>query len=130
MTRTTQNRSGTVAVEFAIVAPLVFLFFFAAFEMCRVAMIRHTVDNAVYEAARVGIVPGATPAEVRREAERVLSTIGLRGFDIRVSPANLDDAARVSVAIDVPVDSNSFVPAKYFIGKTIRRNLSLARERT
>ncbi len=128
--RCIEKRRGVVAVEFAVVAPLVFLFFFGAFEMCRVSMIRHTVDNAVYEAARVGIVPGATAADVRTEADRVLSTIGLRGYDVRVTPTNLQDATRVTVQIDVPVDRNSFVPAKYFIGKTIRRDLSLARERT
>ncbi len=47
-------------VEFAIVAPLLFFLFFASMEFCRVAMIRHTADNAVYEGCRVGIIPGAT----------------------------------------------------------------------
>ncbi len=56
-------------VEFAIVAPLLFLFFFAAMEFCRVAMIRHTADNAVYEGCRVGIIPGATVDEAKAEAD-------------------------------------------------------------
>ena len=63
MKRVSQRRTGAVMVEFVIVAPLLFLFFFAAFEFCRVAMIRHTADNAVYEGARIGIIPGATADE-------------------------------------------------------------------
>ena len=57
-------RPGAVLVEMAITSSLAFLFFFAALEFCRVAMIRHTVENALYEGARTGIVPGATTAEV------------------------------------------------------------------
>ena len=56
-------RRGAAMSEFAIVAPLLFLFFFAAFEFCRVAMIRHTADNAVYEGCRAGVIPGATTGE-------------------------------------------------------------------
>jgi len=122
-------RRGTVVVEFAIVAPLLFLFFFAAFEFCRVAMIRHTADNAVYESCRLGIVPGATTAEVRAEAMRVLSSIGVTDAIINVTPASIDRSTdEVTVAIDVPIDSNSFIPSNFFIGKQVTRQLTLQRE--
>ncbi len=39
-------RRGATLVEFALVVPILFLLFFAAVEFARVAMIRHTVDNA------------------------------------------------------------------------------------
>jgi Flp pilus assembly protein TadG len=116
-------------VEFAIVVPILFLFFFAGFEFCRVSMIRHTVDNAVYESARRGIIPGATSSDVRGEAERILSTIGLNVFDIQVSPGTIDDETEeLTVAITVPLDANTFVPAQYFIGKQTRRELTMRRE--
>ena len=47
-----QCRPGATLLEFAVVVPLLFLCFFAAFEFCRVAMIQHTADNAVYEGCR------------------------------------------------------------------------------
>ena len=115
-------------VEFAIVAPLLFFFFFAAFEFCRVAMVRHTVDNAVYEAARVAIIPGATAAESRTIATQVLSTIGLNNASIDVSPANITrETERVTVTVRVPFDNNSFVPHQ-FVGGDCVSQLTMIRE--
>ncbi|MEM9826209.1 MAG: TadE/TadG family type IV pilus assembly protein [Planctomycetota bacterium] len=116
-------------IEFAIVAPLVFLFFFAAFEFCRAAMIRHTVDNAVYESTRVGIIPGSTAREVRGEANRILSTVGISSASVNVIPVRLRrDTSEVTVRITVPLDDNSFVPPTFFGGRTLTRELTLRRE--
>ena len=62
-THAKQNRTGATAVEFAIVAPVFFLILFAMFEFSRVNVLRHTADNAAYEASRVAIIPGATAAD-------------------------------------------------------------------
>lgn len=122
-------RHGAVLVEFAIVVPLLFLFFFAAFEFCRVAMIRHTVDNAIYEGARRGIIPGGTHAEVREETQRILSTIGLTTYTLDVTPAVIDDDVdEVTIELTVPLDVNTFVPADYFLGKQVTRTLTMRRE--
>lgn len=116
-------------VEFAIVAPLLFLFFFAAMEFCRVAMIRHTADNAVYESCRIGIIPGATVGEVNAEAMRILSSLGVTNVDVDVRPAKFKrDTDEVSVRITVPLDDNSFVPNQFFSGRSITRELTLRRE--
>jgi Flp pilus assembly protein TadG len=116
-------------VEFAIVAPIVFAFFFAAFEFCRVAMIRHTADNAVYEACRVGIIPGATVTEVRGEAQRILATVGISNATLSVTPNRIErDTEQITVQVRVPLDDNSFVPPKFFGGKVITRELTLRRE--
>ena len=74
-------------------------FFFAAFEFCRVAMIRHTVDNAVYEGARIGIIPGATSTEAEDEAARILTTIGITDFDVTVTPSTIDKVLSIRSAI-------------------------------
>lgn len=127
--RTAGRRRGTVMTEFVIVAPLLFLFFFGAFEFCRVAMIRSTADNAVYEGARVAIVPGATANDARQEAERILSTIGLVDVDIDVEPSKIKkDTTEVTVRVKVPLDKNSFVPNQFVNGKSIVRELTMRRE--
>jgi Flp pilus assembly protein TadG len=116
-------------VEFALVAPLLFLFFFSALEFCRVAMIRHTADNAVYEGARIGIIPGATAAQVRQEAEQILNSLGLSTFDVRVTPGKIEkDTRQVTVSVEVPLDGNSFVPNQFVGGRTIERQLTMRRE--
>ncbi len=127
--RKPRQRKGATIVEFAIVAPLLFLFFFAAIEFCRVAMIRHTADNAVYEACRVAIIPGATVGEVNAEATRILGSLGVMNMNIDVIPSEIDrDTDEVTVRIVVPLDDNSFVPNQFFSGRSITRELTLRRE--
>lgn len=123
------QRIGATMVEFAIVAPLLFLFFFAAMEFCRVAMIRHTADNAVYEGCRVGIIPGATVGEINNEATRILGSLGVTNVNIDVIPSKIEpDTDEVTVRIVVPLDDNSFVPNQFFSGRSITRELTLRRE--
>lgn len=124
-----RRRRGAVAVEFAVTAGVALAFFFAAFEFCRVAMIRHTVDNAVYEAARAGIVPGATRAEVETKARQILSTLGVSQSSVVVTPRTItDNTADVTVDITVPIDKNTFGTAVFFAGKKVERSLTMIRE--
>lgn len=116
-------------VEFAIVAPLVFFFFFAAFEFCRVAMISHTVDNAVYEGCRAGIIPGATTADARSTATNLLNTLGLNNSTVTINPATIDNRTpEITVSIDVSLDANSLVPPQFTGGAVISRTLTMTRE--
>tara|TARA_R110002049_G_scaffold4601_6_gene32849 strand:+ start:23753 stop:24277 length:525 start_codon:yes stop_codon:yes gene_type:complete len=127
--KSAHRRTGATMIEFAVVAPLLFLFFFAAFEFCRVAMIRHTADNAVYEAARVAIIPGATADEARNQAAQVLNTLGLTNVNIAVTPAVIRrDTNEVTISVQVPLDGNSFVPNQFFGGKSVQRQLTMQRE--
>ncbi|MCC9657468.1 TadE/TadG family type IV pilus assembly protein [Rhodopirellula halodulae] len=127
--RRNDARRGVVAVEFAIVVPLLFLFFYAGFEFMRVSMIRHTIDNAVYEGARVGIIPGGTNAEIQAEADRIMGTVGVNDYALEVRPANItDDTEEVTVRVSVPLDRNTYLPANYFLGRTIERELTMRRE--
>ncbi len=122
-------RRGAVAVEMAVTCGLVFFFFFAALEMCRVAMMRHAVEHALYEGARQGIIPGATAAEVDARARSVLRTIGIRSADITVTPAAISNSTReISVKIRMPLDQNLFAPAFFFRGRAIDRTFVMQRE--
>ncbi|MDF1843095.1 MAG: pilus assembly protein [Rubripirellula sp.] len=124
-----KQHAGAMLVEFAIVVPVLILIFFAGFEFCRVAMVRHTVDNAVYAGCRVGSVTGATAQEAESEARRVLRSIGVDNAHVEVTPEIFGLATReVSVSIEVPLDQNSLVPNQFVSGKTIRRELTLRRE--
>lgn len=123
------QRNGAAMVEFAIIAPLLFFLFFASMEFCRVAMIRHTADNAVYEGCRVGILPGATNAEVQAETQLILNSLALTNAGISVTPAVIDkDSDEVTVRVVVPLDDNSFVPNQFVAGRSVTRELTLRRE--
>ena len=123
-------RHGAVAVEFALCAPLLFFFFFASLEFARVNMIRQSVENAVYEGSRRGIVPGATANDCRASAQAVLNSISVNGATINVAPSVITpDTTEVTVSVAVPVSSNSWVVPIFFGDKSITSSMTLRRER-
>ena len=127
--RRPQGRRGATLVEFAIVVPVVMLFTFAAIEFTRVISIRHSVDNAVYEAARLAMVPGGTAADAQNESGRLLAAMGISDYLVDITPAVLtNDSPTVTVRISVPLDANSYLPQNFFAGRTLRRELTLRRE--
>ena len=127
--RSPHHRTGAVVVEFAITIGLAFFFFFAAFEFCRVAMIRHSLDNAIYEGARQGITPGATNAEVENTVRFMLNTIGVRNAVISVDPSPIRvDSPTITVEVQLPLDSNVISPIRFFRGMSLDRSLTLDRE--
>ncbi len=102
------DRHGASVVEFALVAPVFFLVILAMFEFSWLNVIRHTADNAAYEAARRAIVPGATAAEATAEATRILRAVGARGAQITINPETIaSDTRRVQVSIDIPMRDNA-----------------------
>ena len=128
--RRRRTRSAAVVVEFAICAPILFLFFFASLEFSRVNMIRQSVENAVYEGSRRGIVPGATADNCRASAQAVLNSISARDAVINVTPAVItDNTTEVTVSVAVPINNNSWVMPVFFGDKTIASAMTLRRER-
>ena len=125
-----QHRSGAVIVEFAICAPILFLFFFAALEFSRVNMIRQTIENATYEGSRRGIVPGATASDCRNAAQLVLNTVSTNDASITVTPGVITpDTPQVTVAVTVPIDSNSWITPLFFKNKSLTNSMTMRRER-
>ena len=124
------NRSGATTIEFAICAPVLFLFTFASLEFSRVNMIRQTVENAMYEGCRRGIVPGATAQDVKDSAQVVLNAILAKDAQITVTPSVIvEDTPEVTVDIVVPIDANSWVTPLFFDGMTVSNSMTLRRER-
>lgn len=123
-------RRGATTVEFAICCPILFLFTFAALEFSRVNMIRQTVENAVYEGCRRGIVPGATALDVAEATQGVLNTISTRSAVVTVTPTVItEDTTNVTVAVQVPINANTWVAPLFFANKQVTSNLTMRRER-
>lgn len=128
--RNKPHRKGTVVAEFAIAAPVFFVFLIAAFEFGRLNVIRHTADNAAYEAARHAIVPGATAAEAITKANSLMNVVGARNVNITVNPAILgDDVDTVTVTVDVPMASNGWIVPKFTSSSTMRGESTMRTER-
>ena len=119
-----RSRRGAVVVEFALTVPVFLLFLLASFEFGWMNVMRHTADNAAYEAARAAIIPGATAAEAVAKANRILNVVRVKGASVTVTPATItNDTDQVTVAINIPMSSNGLV-VPHFTGKKILRSTS------
>lgn len=126
-----RDRRGAALVEFALTASLLFLIVFTAVEFMRVNTIVNTSDNAAYEGARTGIVPGATAADVIAAAQSTLNVIGTRNAVVSVEPETINSTtAEITVTVQVPLDDNSFIAPHFFLGKTLSKSCTLSREIT
>ncbi len=122
-------RNGATAIEFAITSSLAFMFFFIALEFSRIAMFRHTVEHALYEGARSGIVPGATAVEVTNKTQEILRRIGINHAIVDVSPVTINaKTPEISVRVRMALDRGLFAPAFYFVGMSLDRTLVMQRE--
>ena len=117
-----QRRRGSLTVEFAITVPILFLMVFAAIEFCGMNVMRHSVDNAAYEAARRGIVPGATATDVRNVANDIMATVGARNVQVVVDPSTIGSATpEITVTVTVPVANNGWIAPIFFSSADVLR---------
>ena len=124
------NRRGATMVEFALVAPLFFMFLFASAEFASVGTIRSSVQNAAYEGARLLIKPGGDPQEAKDEATRILSAIGVRKLTVEVTPDTINDTTEtVTVEVKVPYADNTVLTPWFFGNRTLTSSCSMRTER-
>lgn len=119
-------RRGAAIVEFALVASIIFVAFLGACEFCRLSMMRHSLDNAVYEAARRSIVSGATASEITAKAKSIMATLGISKVNVTVEPSVITDSTEfVTVKVAVPLNSSTDPNAPM-----MTRSLKMRRERS
>lgn len=124
------KRPATIAVEFALVAPIIILLFFATIDFVRYNLLRHTASNAAYEAARHVIVPGASRGEAEERARSILALLAIQGADITITPSEItEDTQAVQVDIAIPLDNNGWGIASYFAEQTLQVTSLLRTER-
>ncbi|MFK7819552.1 MAG: TadE/TadG family type IV pilus assembly protein, partial [Planctomycetaceae bacterium] len=103
---------------------------FAGIEFSHLATIRSTTSNAAYEAARTVAVPGADVAEAKAEAGRILAIVGVRNFDVTVSPDPIDASTQaVTVNVKVPYSKNAILAPMFTGNLTLNADATLRTER-
>jgi len=128
--RRRDRRCGATAVEFAISAPVFIVFLMASFEFGWFNVIRHTADNAAYEAARIAMVPGATADEATAKANSLLNVVGARAASVVVTPSTITtDTDHVTVTIEVPMNNNGVILPRFTRNKSIVASSTLRTER-
>lgn len=92
-------------------------------------MLTHTAEQAAYEGARRGSIPGATASQVRKEAQDELSRIGVRQSTVTVSPSTIRASTEnVTVTVRIPLSVNGWIAPQVLTNSFITRSCTLSRE--
>ena len=125
-------RRGTTTVEFAMVCPFVFLFFFASIEFGRLQMAYHGLEGAAREGCRIAMSWKATPADVAQTVTNRLRSFGISGQSLTILPSPLSGAREwepITVRVEVPYSQVSWLPTPRFIqGYTLVGSCTLPKE--
>lgn len=115
------RRRGAAVVEFAVVAPVFFLFVFGMIEYGRMVMVEQILTNAAREGARVGILDNSTTSDVDAAVNQYLTAANITGATITVTPSPPSSASYgspVSVQVAVSFNNVSWLPSPFFLGGT------------
>ena len=125
------DRSATTTVEFAVVLPILILFTLASVEFSRANMMRNSIENAAFEGARRGTVPGATAAQAKSAAQDLLDVLRILDSAVVVSPSTINENTQdVTVTVTAPMSAaNHFITPQFLIGRSLTASITLSCER-
>lgn len=117
------TRAGVVSVEMVFVIPVVLVLFFGLWEWSRVEMIKHVCQNACFEGARFGTLPGSTPTETESEVQKVLDIYFVK--DATIDATFNAGTGESTVSVSIPMDSNFIGGYAFFQGRAIEADITL-----
>jgi Flp pilus assembly protein TadG len=130
------NRRGAAAVEFALVAPLLFMLVLGIIEIGRGLMMTNMLTNAARVGCRTGILPDKSSSDVQAAVTNYLNALGVTTESISVevndvaadagSAKGLDE---ITVIVSIAVNDVTWVPkAQYLAGKTLTVQFTMPKE--
>jgi Flp pilus assembly protein TadG len=129
------ERRAAAAVEFAVVAPVLFLIILGMIEFGRVMMVEQEMTNAAREGCRTGVLQGSTASDVRNVVSDYLSGARVPLADpanqvvVSPDPSGATAGASISVTVRIPFDSVSWLPVSLFMeGKTLSATVVMRKE--
>jgi len=135
--KTQMRRSGTAAVEFAIVAPLIVLFVMGVIEFGRAMFLQQVAITTARAACRDGILGSASNSSVQNALNLQLQGIGLTGgtSTIRVSGQSDRDESTaapgepIEISVTIPYTANSWLPSPFYLGgKSLTGRVTMSKE--
>lgn len=126
------NRRGTAAVEFAVIAPLFFLLILAMVEIARMFMVQHTLVNVSREGSRSAVVGATSEEDIKSLVAELLSEHGISGATVEVSPApeNAQPGDLVTVSVSVPYNNVSWLAPTFLRGQTLTGSTKMRKEKS
>jgi Flp pilus assembly protein TadG len=132
-----EKRRGAAVVEFAAVAPVLFLIILGLFELSRALMVREMLTHAARKACRRAILGTYTNAQITGEVTSTLAAIGVQGETATVvindqlgqqlSPST-PPQTEITVRVTVPVSAVSWVPFLRYLKNNLYSEYTMRKE--
>lgn len=127
------DRRGAALAEFAIVAPVFFLFVLGIVEFGRAMMVQTLLTNAAQLGARAGALDGAQASDVTSTVNNYLANAGISGATSTPSPnppSSANPGTDIKVTVTVPYKSVSLLSTPRFLGSTTLSATALVQRET
>jgi Flp pilus assembly protein TadG len=115
------RRRGTTTVEFAVVAPVFFLFVLGVIEIGQAMMVQTVMTNAAQLGARAGALNGAQNSDVSTTVNNYLANAGISGATSTPTPSPPSSAypgQNIQVTVTLPFSNVSWLPLPSYLGDT------------
>lgn len=138
------KRRGAAAVEFAVIAPLMFMLVLGLLEMGRAVMVSNLVINASREGARKACLSTMTVSEVDTWVKQYLQQSGVPSTAVTVSITNqsttgggysttsslsgVSSGMGVEVTVSVPFSAVSWLPNNRYVSQDITGSTIMRKE--
>lgn len=111
LSRVNRDQSGTAAIEFGLVAPVFFALVLGIIDVGRYMWTLNTMQYAIDDAIRAGVVQQMTPEDVEARVKETLAHISAGGLTVEALPTSstLEVTAQATYAFLFPI--SSFVPS-------------------
>jgi len=130
-------RRGATVVEFAVVAPVLFLLLFGLFEFARMLMVQQALTNAAREGCRKAVLATTTShqdveARIRQCLQPSISdSSDANKVSVTVSPTGLNGIASetpITTTVEVMYSTVSWTPPWFLGNARLRGQATMERE--
>src|SRR6266404_306667 len=83
--RSGRQQFGAVAVEFALISPVMFLLVMGIFELARVYMVSELITEAARKGCRAAIIEGTSATQIKSAATSCLTVVGITAETVNIS---------------------------------------------
>lgn len=134
------GRRGASMVEFAFVAPIMFLIIFGIIELGRVLMVVELVTEGARRGVRTAILPGKNSTDVASSANTYLNSVGVGSGNVTVFVNNVQvgqgtdplvaatPGSDVTVRIVATASQVSWLPTRFFPTSNLTGQFSMRRQ--
>ena len=130
-----RRRCAASAVEFAVVASVLFPMILGIIEIGRGLMVIHVLTAASCHGCRTAVVEGRTQSDVTTAVQQTLNGAGINGATITIQvnnvpadPATAKAGDEITVIVSVPVANISWVPIIRYLNHNLSAQFTLTRE--